>query len=204
MTRSSRAILHTLSGKEEFVTQDTRLPLKAPARWPDVLIGIGKLCKAVGLLALGFGVQQLLSPAHHEALRGLVEQVHPHNQYLYFLLGKALAIPEATLRMLRVGFFVYSGLYAIEGIGLLADRPWAEWMVVVTTAGFIPIEAREIYLHITWVRCLVMALNLFVVSYLCFRLYRRHQIKRAAKDPGPPVVANAPVSHLSNPADRPG
>ena len=155
-----------------------------PARWPVVAIGITKLLKSSALLALGIGVHHLLRAGARQELTDFVAQAHgdPHNKYLYLALTKILAIPEHTLRVLRVGFDVYAGLYAIEGVGLLADRPWAEWMVVVTTGGFVPLELYELTFHPTWVRAGMLLLNLIILAYLCFRLYRRHQLKREREE----------------------
>jgi len=80
--------------------------------------------------------------------------------------------------VLHLGVIIYAGLYLIEGAGLLWDKKWAEWMVIVTTAGFLPFEVYEIYKEVTWGRCLLFILNMIVMAYLIFRLHRQAVIKK--------------------------
>lgn len=162
--------------------------LKPPARWPVVMIGVTKLVKSAGLWAIGFGILGLLNVNQRQAMTDFVTQAHPHNWYLNFALAKALAIPHDTLRMLHVASFVYAGLYAIEGIGLLANRPWAEWMVVVTTGGFVPIEVYEMCRRFTAVRVSAFTINVAILVYLCVRLRRQHLIKLEEKTRSTPFV----------------
>jgi len=162
--------------------------------WIVRIIGISKIVKSVLLLALAIGVTRLMSPTFHASFVVFVNQARfdPYSHHLNELLEKVLTIPAKTLQLFRVGLYLYAGLYSIEGIGLLANRKWAEWMVVVTTGGFIPIEIYEIIVHITWVKCVVMALNVVILAYLVFHLHQQHQIKvamGAALPAGEPAVA---------------
>lgn len=154
---------------------------KPPARWPVILIGFGKLAKSLSLAAVAFGVGWLLRPDQRAALEDFLvhqAQLTPYAQYLHVGLVKVLAIPEKQLHVLRVASVIYAGLYLIEGTGLLFDLAWAEWMVIVTTAGFLPLEIYEIIDRLTWVRLTVLLLNLVVVAYLCVRVWQRRRVNR--------------------------
>jgi uncharacterized membrane protein (DUF2068 family) len=170
------------------MTESASKPLSLPSakalqrsRWVVRLIGISKILKSVLLLALAIGVTRLLSPTFHQTFEDYVNQARldPYSHHLNDLLEKVLAIPEKTLHYFRVGLLIYAGIYSIEGIGLLANRKWAEWMVVVTTGGFIPIEIYEIIVHITWVKCVVITLNVAILVYLVFHLHQQHRVKVA-------------------------
>ena len=50
------------------------------------------------------------------------------------------------------------------------EKRWAEYLTVVATSLFIPLEIYEIYEKFTWVRVLILIVNLFVVWYLATRL----------------------------------
>jgi uncharacterized membrane protein (DUF2068 family) len=157
--------------------------LTAPRRWPVVLIGTCKLFNSVGLVVVTFVLRALLSAPRHLAIVDWVDQMRlePHNYLINSVLDlseKATHIDHATLRMLHLGVIIYAGLYLIEGLGLLFDRKWAEWMVVVTTFGFLPFELFEICREITWGRCLLFTANIVVLAYLIFRLHRQAMIKR--------------------------
>ena len=153
---------------------------KAPQRWPVVLIGITKLFKAAGLSLVAYMARYLLAAEQRESLESWIEpnRVDPHNIYIHKFISWLLSIPENQLHVLRIGALVYAGLYLIEGFGLLKDKKWAEWMVIVTTAGFLPLEIYEIYDKLSWERCLLLAVNLVVLIYLAFRLHRQAQVKR--------------------------
>jgi uncharacterized membrane protein (DUF2068 family) len=159
---------------------------KVPKRWPVVLIGIGKLLKTVGLVVVSFVLKALLAPDKHLEIENWLNnaRLEPHNWFLnreLDIVEHSLGIDPSTLRWLHVGVIIYAGLYLIEGVGLLFDKKWAEWMVVVTTAGFLPLEVYEICREVTWGRCLLFVANVVVLSYLIFRLHRQAVIKRELK-----------------------
>ena len=43
--------------------------------------------------------------------------------------------------------FVYSGLFFVEGIGLYLEKVWAEFLTIIITSAFIPLEIFEIARH---------------------------------------------------------
>ena len=97
---------------------------------------------------------------------------------------RGLGVPHEKLKLIHLGFIIYAGLYLIEGVGLLFDKKWAEWMVVVTTAGFIPFELYEIFSvfwekhEVSWFALVIFVLNIVVLAYLCFRLRRVAVLKK--------------------------
>ena len=131
-----------------------------------ILIGISKLVKAVGLLALGIGLHYFFAEDTRQRLTDYVDwaRLDPHNHYLYLGIEKMLSISIAKLQLLRIGFYVYAALYAIEGVGLLMDKKWAEWLTILTTAGFIPLELYEIHHHMTLGKCAIFVLNVIIVA----------------------------------------
>ena len=60
-------------------------------------------------------------------------------------------------------------LIAVEGLGLLAGKRWAEWLTVAVTASFIPFELYELLHQPGPGRALTLALNVAVVAYLAYR-----------------------------------
>src|SRR5579875_3429149 len=136
--------------------------VKVHSRWPLILIGIGKLLKAVGLIIVAFYILRFLNEEGRQHYESLLEDWRddPHSHLLYGTLEKILAIPQGKLKALRIGVLVYAGLYGTEGVGLLFDKPWAEWMTVITTAGFIPLEIYELFVHPTWVKAGLLVFNI--------------------------------------------
>ncbi|MCL2646621.1 MAG: DUF2127 domain-containing protein [Phycisphaerales bacterium] len=154
------------------------------------LIAAGKLAKAAGLLVLAMELHYLIAPESHRLVADYLDALRPdpYNKYLYALLEQLLALQPATLHWLRVGSFVYAGLYALEGIGLIFDKGWAEWLLIITTAGFVPLEIYEIYEQRTWPRLVIFGLNVVILVYISMRLRWRYLARRQARATGMPVV----------------
>ena len=140
-----------------------------------ILIGLFKLLKAASLLIIGFGVLHLLhrdvaTVAEHwiEVLR-----VDPDNRFVHRALLRIFNITPKQLKELSVGTFVYAGIFLTEGTGLLMRKHWAEYMTLLSTALFIPLEVYEIYRHFTWLKVAVTIVNLLIVWYLAVRIKRR-------------------------------
>jgi uncharacterized membrane protein (DUF2068 family) len=142
-----------------------------------VLIGIFKLLKAAACLVLAFGVLRLLhtdvaaTAIHYlEALR-----LDPDNRFIHRALVRVFRVTPKQLKELSAGSFIYAGLFLTEGTGLVMRKHWAEYLTLVSTALFIPLEAYGLYKHFTWVKLIVTALNVLTVWYLAFRIRRGHR-----------------------------
>jgi uncharacterized membrane protein (DUF2068 family) len=72
-----------------------------------------------------------------------------------------------------VGTFIYAGLFATEGTGLLLRKRWAEYFTTITTGLFIPLEIVEIARHFTVTKLTVTVINVLIVWYLVARLRSR-------------------------------
>jgi uncharacterized membrane protein (DUF2068 family) len=55
-------------------------------------------------------------------------------------------------------------------VGLLLRRHWAEYLAVVATASFLPLEVYELIRHVRPTQVVVVAANLAIVLYLIARL----------------------------------
>jgi uncharacterized membrane protein (DUF2068 family) len=74
-----------------------------------------------------------------------------------------------TRDVLGVGAILYGMLELIEGIGLLRRRRWAEYLVLVATCAFIPVEIDELVRHPTGFKALAFVVNVAIVAYLVWR-----------------------------------
>jgi uncharacterized membrane protein (DUF2068 family) len=133
-----------------------------------VLIGIYKICEGLLLAAAGVGVLRLL---HRDLETVLMHWVHvlrvdPDNRYIHRLLERAFSMNPKQLKELSVGTFVYAAMRLTEGFGLVARQRWAEYLTIILTALFIPLELYEMIRHFTWVKAFVFAANVIVVVYL--------------------------------------
>ena len=137
-----------------------------------VLIGIFKLFKALLLVAVGVGAIRFL---HRDLAAVLIHwtrvlRVDPDNRIVHGILIKLLRVSPKQLLELSVGTFLYAGLFATEGIGLLLRKRWAEYFTIVATGALVPFEIFELALHFTLPKLAVVAVNVLIVWYLAERV----------------------------------
>jgi uncharacterized membrane protein (DUF2068 family) len=82
------------------------------------------------------------------------------------LIQKALAADPHTLTLISLGVLAYGALELLEAVGLWLMRRWGEYVAVVGTAVFIPLEVYELVETVTWLRVAALLLNLFAVVYI--------------------------------------
>ncbi len=138
------------------------------------LIALLKFTKAALLLAVGLGALRLLDPdvAVRAQQWAAAVAMSSDRQLVQRLVAHAASLPPARLEALGIGAFLYAGLFGIEGAGLWMGRRWAEYLTVVATASFVPLEALELVRRVTAVRAGALVLNLAVVAYLIAHLRR--------------------------------
>jgi uncharacterized membrane protein (DUF2068 family) len=69
-------------------------------------------------------------------------------------------------------FFAF--VLCTEGIGVYLQQRWAELLMVVATAAFIPFEVRHAWLHPGAVAILILVVNCFIVWFV-YRVLRRER-----------------------------
>jgi uncharacterized membrane protein (DUF2068 family) len=79
---------------------------------------------------------------------------------------KVLNAKSSTLNLIAFGILFYGVLQLVEGIGLWSLRRWGEYVAVVGTTIFIPLEIYELTDKISWLKVSILALNVAAVLYL--------------------------------------
>jgi uncharacterized membrane protein (DUF2068 family) len=136
------------------------------------LIAIFKLLKAGLLITVGIGVLRLV----HQDVASVIEhwcralKIDPANHFLDVALEKATHVRPDQIKKLGLGSFLYAGLFLTEGIGLWLGKRWAEWLTVIITSSLVPLELYEIYRHVSYVKLVVLALNVGIVIYLIYHI----------------------------------
>lgn len=140
-----------------------------------LVIGGFKLLKGLALLAVGIAAPALLSKDVGPTLEHWANlfRVDPHNHYIHLLIEKCSSLDATKLKEFRVGTFVYAAVFLTEGIGLSLRQRWAEYLTIVTTGSFLPLEIYEIFKHVTAAKITLLLINILIVIYLVFEL-RRH------------------------------
>jgi uncharacterized membrane protein (DUF2068 family) len=149
-----------------------RRAAKSSSSFVLVLIGAFKLLKALLLIAVAIGAIKLL----HRDIAGTVMhwiqvlRVDPDNHFVHGFLEKIFRVTPRQLKELSIGTFLYAGLFATEGVGLLLRKRWAEYFTIITTGGLIPLEIFELVRHFTVMKLIVTIVNVLIVWYLVARV----------------------------------
>ena len=85
------------------------------------------------------------------------------------VLDHAAGVPDRRLIAFAVAGLLYGGLEALEGFGLLLRRRWAEYLVLIATVVFIPVEVEELATRPSVFKALALLVNLLIVAYLVWR-----------------------------------
>ena len=151
-------------------------------RWLE-LIAVYKLLQAALLVAVGVGALRLLGKDVADLLENLVVALHrnPEGRLVKFLLEQAGLVDDHMLRRISLFVFGYAALGLLEGIGLMMEKEWAEYLTALITASFLPLEIYELTHRITWLRVGFFVVNLAVLAYLVFHLIRRRVVAARSK-----------------------
>lgn len=150
-----------------------------PARAHDrglMLIGLFKLAKAIFFFCIGAGAVHLLHKDVGDEVTRLALRLRfdPESRLVALLLQKADLIDAHRLRQISVGTFGYSALALTEGIGLLLEKVWAEYLTLLLTVSFLPWELFELVRKPDWFRLSLLLINLAVLAYLVWLLRRKN------------------------------
>jgi uncharacterized membrane protein (DUF2068 family) len=139
------------------------------------LIAILKLVKVVLLVAVGCAALDLVRDPVSISARYSAALVTSgvDRRLTQFLLARISGLSPERLEALGIGAFLYAALFAVEGVGLWRGRRWAEYLTVVATASFVPIELYELLQRFTATRLSAVLVNLAVVAYLIRHLRAR-------------------------------
>ena len=146
-----------------------RYRLSASERW-IVAIGVWKLLEASLFVILGVGALKLL----HKDLVDVVTRFiidlgrDPEGHLANLILDKVALIDPHRLKQISIAIFAGAALHLIEGVGLVLRKVWAEYVTLIVTASFLPWEVFEILRHLTWIKIVLLLLNVAVVAYLVF------------------------------------
>lgn len=135
--------------------------------------------RGVLLVALAYGVHRF--EGSQDALKRLFDDELPLLTPIGDRLGidlqdsgpvhaiqRALEARHDTLVLLVWGIFAYGCLQLLEAVGLWMLKRWGEYVAVVGTSLFVPLEVHEVLDRVTVLRVLALLVNLGAVAYLLY------------------------------------
>ena len=81
-------------------------------------------------------------------------------------IQKTFDYKKSTLQKAAAGLGAYALIEVVEGVGLWFGKRWAEYLAVVATAAFLPIEIYELTEKISYFKIGTLALNIVAVLYI--------------------------------------
>lgn len=140
-----------------------------------LLIGLFKLGKAILFFLLGVGAIHLLHKDIGDEVVKLATALKfdPENKVVTLLLEKVDLIDAHRLKEISLATFGYSALALTEGVGLLLEKVWAEYLTLFLTVSFLPWEVYELARRPNWFRLSLLLINLAVLGYLVWLLRRK-------------------------------
>src|SRR3954454_12919182 len=83
-------------------------------------------------------------------------------------LNKLFSLRSNTLHLVGAGVIGYAVLEGIEAVGLWMQKRWAEYLTLIATALFLPLEVYEIVHKLSPTKIFALIVNIAVVLYLLF------------------------------------
>jgi uncharacterized membrane protein (DUF2068 family) len=91
------------------------------------------------------------------------------HSFLVRELQRLVDLRSGALDILIATSLVYAVLELVEAIGLWHEKRWAEYLTVIATAGFLPIEIVELTRRVTVIRVTALVVNIAIVVWLLYR-----------------------------------
>ena len=124
--------------------------------------------KGVIVVLAGLGVLSM----RHRDIWGVAESlleffhVNPHRHYVGIFIDLVYRVSDIRLWKIAVVAAVYVILRFVEAYGLWYVKPWAEWLAIASGTIYIPFEMADLMHRITWLRVVVIVVNLGIVLYM--------------------------------------
>lgn len=141
------------------------------------VLAVERVVRSLVLIAAAYGVHRFSSA--QTALRGSFGRLIPAARPLANRFGvdldqstivreatRALHARHTTLTIVVVGLLLYGVLEGVEGVGLWLAKRWAEYLTVVATAAFLPLEVHELLRTVTGTKVVAFVINVVAVGYL--------------------------------------
>ncbi|MEP7071687.1 MAG: DUF2127 domain-containing protein [Verrucomicrobiota bacterium] len=145
-----------------------------------IYIAIFKWAKAALLILLGCGLLRMLNRDLGETLQNFADtlRVDPGNKYLTELLAKAALVDDKKLEVVSALTFAYAALFLVEGTGLFFEKKWAEYLTIIATASFVPLEVYEVVKSVNVLKVVTLVINLAILIYLIVFVVRHRGARK--------------------------
>ncbi len=111
----------------------------------------------------------------------MVQHCHlnPASRYPHLFLEAAAQVTDTGLWFWAMTALVYALARFVEAYGLWYRRRWAQWMALVTSALYVPIESYELLQGVTTVKAIFVLVNAAIILLLSGVLWRAKRDEQA-------------------------
>lgn len=144
-----------------------------------LVIGVFKLVKALFFIAVGAGALHLVHRDVGDLLLRATSIFHldPEGRFVGMLSNKADLISGHQLRNVAKLSWGYAALSLVEGVGLMMQQTWAEYLTLTLTIGALPWDLTELVKHPNPMHWSVVVINLAVLAYLLWFVWWHRKAK---------------------------
>jgi uncharacterized membrane protein (DUF2068 family) len=130
---------------------------------------LGLLLAVVAFELVRFIDEDLVAVVHVWILR---LHADPHHPVVRLVVRKVSSVHVETLEEVAFLTGFLGGVHLIEAFGLWLKKPWAEYLCIISTCVFIPLEVHEMIVGFHVLKLFTLVLNLTIVWYLARRIRR--------------------------------
>jgi len=160
----------------------TKVELRPMQRRALRAVAAFELVKGIFVFAMGLCAVLLLHRDVWLMAESLLALLHINTDrhFAQAFLDFADNITDARLWAAARIAFAYSILRFTEAYGLWNERPWAEWVALISGTLLLPVEVRELLRGITPMRVGIFVGNLAIVFYMYYLIRSGQRQRKAA------------------------
>jgi uncharacterized membrane protein (DUF2068 family) len=144
-------------------------------------VAVFEACKGALALLAAWGVLAIIPRDDRQIAIELFERLHlnPGKSHPSVFLRLAENAADAQLWLIAALVVVYALVRFLEAYGLWRSRRWAEWLAALSGGIYVPFELYELSRGFSWIKITALLLNIAVVAYLCYVLWRSRPARAA-------------------------
>jgi uncharacterized membrane protein (DUF2068 family) len=157
-------------------------------------IAMFEVIKAVSSLLLGCALFHLMHKNLDDIAGQVVQVLHvnPEGMLSNLLFELASHFSDRNLWVLALGTLAYASVIATLAYGLWREREWAQWLSLLSTALYLPLELYWMLGHPGWLKCDVLVINIVIFLFMVsLRVNPRSRVTRniQPQSPGAPAIS---------------
>ena len=97
-----------------------------------------------------------------------------------YIAANTAFVTKTMITRVAAATVAYAAVESLEAIGLVLRKAWAEWLVLLVTVSFIPLEIFEMTRHPMPIKLATLVANILVLMYLVKRVLDKRTAHRGA------------------------